>query len=574
MSIRSHYDPIHDIVKGDSQREESKIEDPNTKQNFTSTSSSNRISDLIDSSSGQSVVENVPHKPSVEKVTTRVGISSLLGTATGPNVVTQPTNVFTRPALAFATTTEPEEDKTASTLLEKLAKKRTNQTLIISAKQHHIKKKDGEPLWRKDIQFDFLLEVFQNSDKAFTNPYSTTGDKVSFMELYILTMAQSPKTSRILKDRLLTDQHMSIPVAMVSLLVNVGRMNTTINFVPEMKSQLRTYHSIPSLQCSSKNHIKVLQDTPRLKSILKSCSEYEGEPNNFFELFHKQGQIKTNVVNLIFMLCSYELLIFSHFNPESIKTGTNKNLTAESTIKDMSLEVLDLTNPKEAPFSCIFLNFRLTPKSRAQRFLWLLYNYLETDLSEAQISANPFGDPAHPLDMPELISVLEGEEFDKDTADELEFGNMMVEQRRKFLVQDAVEEPANHEEEDKSDKKNKNKKYKVLKISKADKKKIEHGLSKLKELRPEDVFANIFQQQKEKFKKGRLAHGNVKYLNNIKDAHASHHGDFGEFSSTCAKVFKGSTHSYEKGFLNKRQKPKVNIETDSNTIVSFKLDIQ
>ena len=41
-----------------------------------------------------------------------------------------------------------------------------------------------------------------------------------------------------------------------------------------MKSTLRTYHSIPSLQtCREGGTVKQLQDTPRLKSILKAVCE-------------------------------------------------------------------------------------------------------------------------------------------------------------------------------------------------------------------------------------------------------------------------------------------------------------
>src|SRR5690606_15050360 len=38
-------------------------------------------------------------------------------------------------------------------------------------KIRHLKKNDGEPLWRKDIQFDFLRAVFDNDAKEFTNSY-------------------------------------------------------------------------------------------------------------------------------------------------------------------------------------------------------------------------------------------------------------------------------------------------------------------------------------------------------------------------------------------------------------------
>lgn len=340
--------------------------------------------------------------------------------------------------------------------------KRTNQTLIISAKQHHIKKKDGEPLWRRDIQYEFLKEVFLNDQKVFTNPYSketaasdndsdneseggsgraNINGKLSFSDLYIATMAHSPKTSKVLRDRLLTDKAMAVPVAMVSLLVNVGRMNTTINFVPEMKSQLRTYHSIPSLQHDKAQNNKILQDSPRLKSILKSCCEYKGEPTNFQELFETTKSPRTNVINIIFLLCSFEHLLLQHFDESNIEKDLSRTFITETPIKDLNLDNIDLTNPLDSPFNCIFLNFKTTPRSRAKRFLWLLYNYLETSLTKEEILQNPFKDNDHPLLIPFLEDVPEGEEFDIDPPAEQEYAQLMLDQRRNFLRADWNSEP-------------------------------------------------------------------------------------------------------------------------------------
>jgi Ino eighty subunit 1 len=95
----------------------------------------------------------------------------------------------------------------------------------------HLKKDDGEPLWRKDIQYDFLKAVFDNDQKVFTNSYEPEQiSKQSFADLYIDTMARSSKTSKILRDKLLTEHEPAKNMAMVCLLVNLGRMNTTLNW--------------------------------------------------------------------------------------------------------------------------------------------------------------------------------------------------------------------------------------------------------------------------------------------------------------------------------------------------------
>lgn len=97
-------------------------------------------------------------------------------------------------------------------------------------KIRHLKKDDGEPLWRADIQYDFLKAVFDDEKNVFTNSYDPKGtEKQNFADLYIDTMARSSKTSKVLRDKLLNDRDAAKGMAMVCLLVNVGRMNTTLN---------------------------------------------------------------------------------------------------------------------------------------------------------------------------------------------------------------------------------------------------------------------------------------------------------------------------------------------------------
>jgi Ino eighty subunit 1 len=95
-------------------------------------------------------------------------------------------------------------------------------------KIRHLKKEDGEPLWREDIQHDFLRAIFDNEQKVFHNSYEP--DRMQcFADLYIDTMSRSSKTSKVLRDKLLTDREAAKGMAMVCLLVNMGRMNTTLN---------------------------------------------------------------------------------------------------------------------------------------------------------------------------------------------------------------------------------------------------------------------------------------------------------------------------------------------------------
>jgi len=95
-------------------------------------------------------------------------------------------------------------------------------------KIRHLKKDDGVPLWRNDIQFDFLQYVFRDDKTVFHKVSDGTAGH-TFADIYLDAMAKSSKCSKILKDKLLTERPAALNMAMVCLLVNVGRMNTTLN---------------------------------------------------------------------------------------------------------------------------------------------------------------------------------------------------------------------------------------------------------------------------------------------------------------------------------------------------------
>jgi Ino eighty subunit 1 len=282
-------------------------------------------------------------------------------------------------------------------------------------KIRHLKKEDGVPLWRKDIQYDFLDIVFKDDKRVFSR-YSDNEKGHTFAEIYIDAMAKSSKCSKILKEKLKEDFDSAITMAMVCLLVNVGRMNTTLNFFPEMRAQLRTYHSIPALQAhQDPNAYKQLQDAPRLKSILKGATEDTPQPGTIEDI--RQASIpRTNPVNLIFVLSQYAPKISElHFN-----------------------------HPRD--FFDLVMRSSLSSKSRATAFLWLMWWYLESDFSDESALANPFGagcEPeggGHPIKVPPLESLTEDQAAleNVDSAEEKEYG----EQKRKERIAIVASEPS------------------------------------------------------------------------------------------------------------------------------------
>lgn len=96
-----------------------------------------------------------------------------------------------------------------------------------------IKRADGEPLTRGDLQYDLLQGIFEDQHAVFTDPFPTlggepAGSKVTFRDLYVNAIANSRKISKLLRDRIVNTPEFGTDFAMVSLLANVGRINTTM----------------------------------------------------------------------------------------------------------------------------------------------------------------------------------------------------------------------------------------------------------------------------------------------------------------------------------------------------------
>lgn len=182
-----------------------------------------------------------------------------------------------------------------------------------------------------------------------------------------------------------------------------------------MRAQLRTYHSIPSLQAhQDPNSYKQLQDAPRLKSILKGASEDSHQPSTIEKI--KAFQVpRTNPVNLIFVLSQYAPKISeTHFFP-----------------------------PRD--FFDLVMRATLSSRSRAKAFLWLIWYYLESDFSGHAAENNPFGRGLHgdatgglPLKVPafEHLTEEQANAENVDTEQEKEYGEMKRLERKRILEVD------------------------------------------------------------------------------------------------------------------------------------------
>lgn len=84
-------------------------------------------------------------------------------------------------------------------------------------------------LTRQDIQFDLLEVIFNDTTKAFTDQRpGHLSKKLCFSELYISALYQSSKCSKVLKDKMRETPAFATELGKISLLANVGRINTTM----------------------------------------------------------------------------------------------------------------------------------------------------------------------------------------------------------------------------------------------------------------------------------------------------------------------------------------------------------
>ncbi|KAM5538193.1 hypothetical protein V8D89_008080 [Ganoderma adspersum] len=271
-----------------------------------------------------------------------------------------------------------------------------------------IKRTDAEPLSREDLQYDLLYYIFTDRTKAFIDYLAPDQPVVNFCDLYVNALYNSPKCSKVLKDKMVETPAFAIEFAKIALLTNVGRINTTMAFFPEMKTALRSYHPVPSLQKTDGN----LQDAPRIKNCLKAALlpfEFKTPPpSSPSEIIEKtrQGQLPpTSVVNLIFVL-----------------SNSNHAMTVAQRHFDPPVEFLDL-----------FLPINLSSSFRARVFLWLMYHYLQ-----GPDKPNPFDDDysrANPPKVPRMRSLTREEQAQEnvDPPDEVEWGKKMSATRSKFL---------------------------------------------------------------------------------------------------------------------------------------------
>ena len=96
-----------------------------------------------------------------------------------------------------------------------------------------IKRADAEPLTRADLQYDLLKCIFDDDQAVFTDPFETldgrpSGSKVTFRDLYVNALVNSPRSSKNIKEKMIETPEFGSDFAKIALLTNIGRINTTM----------------------------------------------------------------------------------------------------------------------------------------------------------------------------------------------------------------------------------------------------------------------------------------------------------------------------------------------------------
>ncbi|GAA6031097.1 hypothetical protein JCM8097_004003 [Rhodosporidiobolus ruineniae] len=268
-----------------------------------------------------------------------------------------------------------------------------------------IKKLDAEPLLRHDIQWQVLEEIFADRTFRFTAPVdqnapATDPIYLNFDQLYLEAILSSMKTTQNIRTKLISNPKFAMNYCKLCLLVNVGRVNTTLAFYANMKTALRTYHPVPSLQTEEVSQ-KEMSDAPRLKGMLKAAYldwEANNQPTSLQAVAAKKasGEVlrgpPTTVIEAIFLVFNEAGWVSEKYFPEGF-------------------DLWDIFFPSNMP-----------ARPRAHAFLALMHHILEsptflsdfTHPSPVALSP-PIAIDRGPANPPENV----------DTPEELEFAREM-----------------------------------------------------------------------------------------------------------------------------------------------------
>lgn len=205
---------------------------------------------------------------------------------------------------------------------------------------------------------------------------------LTFKELYIEALMNSTRCTKAVRDKVWADETYAEDFACVNLLINIGRMNTTLAFFAQMQTVLRSYHPLPCLQVGD-NSRKHMQDAPRMKSLLKSVllpfEKASTGPGSVPISKTAQAAIENAVP-------AHELLelagnldeVLSRYRDGHVPSTSVVNLIFIIATQAPELTSMHFMQPHDA--HSIFFPHKDHPipgRDRAKAFLWLVWHYYE-----------------------------------------------------------------------------------------------------------------------------------------------------------------------------------------------------
>lgn len=283
--------------------------------------------------------------------------------------------------------------------------------------------------WKKRWE-EYHKNPYPTKEEDPENKVPRPGAKLmTFKELYMEALMNSPRCTKAVRDKIWADEQFAEDFACVNLLINVGRMNTTLacecvralardsvsvpltmtyvhispkTVFAQMQTVLRSYHPLPCLQ-RCENSRKHMQDAPRMKSLLKSVllpfEKASTGPGS--APISKTAQ----AAQAQFAVPANQMLEIPATLDEVLKRYTDGHVPSTSVVNIIfilaaqanDLTAMHFTHPHDA--HSIFFphkDYPIPARDRAKCFLWLVWHYLEGAAllppGNDKARSNPFGD--------------------------------------------------------------------------------------------------------------------------------------------------------------------------------------
>ncbi len=247
-------------------------------------------------------------------------------------------------------------------------------------------------------------------------------ETLTFKELYLEALVSSSRSTRTTRANVLQNPIFAEALGKACLLLNIGKFNTTLAFYPEMKTMLRSYHSIPSIQTTTMT-CKNLQDTPRLKALLRGqhlANEKQAAAPATTLIAQEEAAERGGETELQEIPTTLDELVRDRYTKQHLRPPTSI-VGFLFLFASVSQEIGALHFGEELDGFTLFYpeaDKHVPSAERARVFLWLAWHYLEggAALPPGSAGPNPYDDEqsrASTIEARKAWDAMSAEEQDK-----------------------------------------------------------------------------------------------------------------------------------------------------------------